>query len=125
MAQIIINNKNVVGKSISIINGKVIIDGKEVETDEKIINITVEGDVDSISADVCHYVSVNGAVGSVQTVSGDVNCMAEVNGDIQTTSGDVDCMDVKGSVKTVSGNVSCGNVAGSVDTLSGDIKHKK
>lgn len=125
MAKMTINNRGYVGNSITVINDRVIIDGKEIPAeDEKVITIQVEGNVDNLNVDACKQVSVNGTVGSLTTVSGDVDCMA-VHGNVQTTSGDVECTEVQGSVKTVSGDVSCATVAGSVNSVSGDIKHRK
>lgn len=113
MAQIIINRKNFVGGNIHIGNGKVIIDGKDVtseyNSEEKEINITVTGDIQSLEVDSCNKVLVTGNTGPVKTVSGDV----DITGD------------VAGSVNTVSGDVDCGNIAGSVRTVSGDIKHRR
>lgn len=124
MAQIVINNKTVIGKSISILNNRVIVDGKSVELEEsKVINISVEGDVENLSVDVCETVKVTGNVKKLSTVSGDVDC-GHVEGNVETTSGEVICGDVNGSVKTMSGDVVASVVKGSVNTLSGDITKK-
>lgn len=95
------------GRSITITNGRVVVDGKDVTPDAKDIRIEVQGNVDSISADVC----------SVLTVTGDVA------GDVSTQSGDVQCGNVGGDVETMSGDVRCGTVAGKVKTMSGDVRH--
>ena len=122
MAQIIINDQTVIGRSISVINGKVIVDGKEisVKDDAKVINISVQGDVDSIDADVCRTIEVTGAVNSIKTTSGDVSC-GDVAGDVTSTSGDVQAQNIKGSVRTVSGDVTANTIGGPVKTVSGSI----
>jgi len=109
MNTIRINNNTYSGNSITITNGKVIINGKDVTPDSKEINISIEGNVDQLKVDYCNSVSVVGDVNSLQTQSGDVDVSGEV----------------KGSVATMSGDVDCGNILGSVSTMSGDIKHKR
>jgi len=98
--------------TISIIDGKVLIGGKDIsdlkEIEEKEINITIEGSVEKLEIDYCAKVQVNGNAQNVKTASGDVNVSGDVLGNIQTMSGDVDC----------------GNVGGGVSTMSGDISHK-
>lgn len=104
-----INNKVYNGNSISIINNKVIIDGNDVTPESKDINIIVEGNIESIKADTCNTISVTGSIGSISTMSGDVEIGGNVSGSISTMSGDVDC----------------NNVGGNISTMSGDIKYKK
>jgi len=126
MAQIIINNGKVVsGRNISITNGKITVDGKRIDVDEndKVINISVQGDVESINVDACEKVEITGNAKTVKTTSGDVLCQ-DVQGNVTTTSGDIDCNDVAGSVNTVSGDVIANGINGPVKTVSGDI-HKR
>lgn len=104
-----INGKQYSGNSITVNNGKIIIDGKDMTPDSKEINIQVSGNVEKISADYVSKLSVTGNVGAIQTQSGDV----DVSGD------------VAGSINTMSGDVDCGNVSGSISTMSGDVKHRK
>lgn len=110
MSRININNRTYSGNSVVITNGKVIVDGKDVtpEKNEREINIIIEGNIDDLNVDACNKLSVNGNVGSVKTLSGDVDVDGYVSGSVSTMSGDVDC----------------GNVNGSVSTMSGDIKHR-
>ena len=107
-----INGQSYSGRNITITNGKVIIDGKNLtpDGDTKEIKIAVQGDVDSINVDVCETIYVEGTVGQIKTSTGDV----KVKGNI-----------VAGNVKTMSGDVTCLNVSGDVKTMSGDIKHNK
>lgn len=109
MATITINNKTYVGNSITITNGKVIIDGKDTTPDAKEINISVDGNIEELNVDACNKVFVNGSVGDIRTQSGDV----DVSGD------------VSGMISTMSGDVKCGNVGGKISTMSGDVKHRK
>lgn len=98
------------GKSISINNDNVYIDGKLVKLDgelaeAKTFNIVVEGNVESVDGSFTTVV-VNGDAQKVKTMSGDATIMGSVNGDVGTMSGDVRVKgQVKGNVKTMSGDI--------------------
>lgn len=94
------------GRSVTITNDRVIVDGTDLTPDAKDIHIEVSGNVENITADVCNSITINGSVGEVSTQSGDVKCD-----------------DVTGSVSVMSGDVRCGTVGGNVKTMSGDIRH--
>lgn len=117
--------KNITGKVITIENGKMLVDGKPVEdwkdSEEKVINITIEGNVEELQADYLNTVTVNGDTRTVRTGSGDVTVSGHVKGSIHTGSGDVHCGNVEEDVSTGSGDVHCGNVGGRVSTMSGDV----
>lgn len=99
-----VNGKTYSGNNVSINNGDIYIDGNSVgATQETVINITVNGDIDSL-----------------ENTCGEVN--ARNVGKIKTTSGDINCGDVNGNINTVSGDVRCRAVMGDVETISGDIK---
>ena len=104
-----INNKVYKGQSITISNNKIIIDGNDVTPEELQIQIVIEGNIESIKADTCNTISVTGSVGSISTMSGDVEIGGNVSGSISTMSGDVDC----------------NNIGGNISTMSGDIKYKR
>lgn len=114
MNTIVINGQTITtnGRNVTIINNKVLVDGKEISDLNKIagkeINITIDGDVGKLEIDYCTKVQVNGNTQNVKTTSGDVDVTGDVNGSIQTMSGDVDC----------------GNVGGNISTMNGDICHK-
>ena len=124
MAQIIINGKSYVGNSISISKNQIIVNGTKIVEDSKIINISIEGNVDSLNVDSCEKVVVHGFVHSVSTMSGDVECL-DVKKDVKTMSGSVECGNVSGDVSTASGDVKAKTIGGSVKTSSGDIKYKQ
>jgi hypothetical protein len=109
MSTVIINGKTYVGNSISVTNGKVIVDGKNVTPESKEINIKVEGNIQELKVDACDKIEVAGNVSNIHTQSGDVEVTGDVTGNIQTMSGDVDCA----------------NVGGSISSMSGDIKHRR
>lgn len=123
MSTVTVNGVTYNGNSVSMSGNKIIVDGKDVTPDAKIINITVDGDIDSVSLDYCQKMIVNGSVKNVKTSSGDVDCK-EVTGSVSSMSGDITCENVGGDVQTMSGDVKCGNISGNVRTVSGDIKNK-
>ena len=91
-------------KNLSIINGKITIDGKEVTKLEGNNNtIIIEGDCGNIKAD--GSVEVRGSCKSIDC-GGSVNC-----GDV---GGDVDCV----------GSVNCRNVGGDID-CGGSVSMRK
>jgi autotransporter translocation and assembly factor TamB len=95
--------------NLSVINGKVFVNGVDVTPESKEINIVVTGNVEELKVDACSKVSITGEVGNIKTQSGDVDISGNVGGSVQTMSGDVDC----------------GNISGSVSTMSGDVKHRR
>lgn len=121
MSTIIINGTTYNGSNITIINNKVIIDGKDQTPDSKEITITVDGNISELSVDYAKEVRVTGNVDKLTTTSGDVTCNNVTNG-VKTTSGDVECNDITGDVVTTSGDVKAKNISGGVKTISGDIK---
>jgi hypothetical protein len=120
---ITVNNSNYGGKSITIINGKVFIDGKDVTPDAKEISISVEGNIENLEVDHAKAITIKGDVNKVKTGSGDISC-GNITGGAQTGSGDIDCGVINGDVQTGSGDVNSTTITGSVRTGSGDIKYK-
>lgn len=95
--------------NVSIINGKVFVDGKEVDTSDtdlnnncKVINITVEGNVDRI--DCSGSVEVKGNVSKGIDCGGRVEITGQVDGDI----------DCGGSVKIIGSHKGDIDAGGSV-----------
>lgn len=111
-------------KSIFVKKNKIIVDGVDVtpKTDDKVINITIEGNPSSVNVDVCESLTVNGNVNRVESATGDIVIHGNVNGNVENGSGDIDCGDVSGDVETGTGDVNCKNVNGSVETGTGNIK---
>ena len=105
---IIINGKKYEGQNLSIINNRVIIDGKDVtdkDDDSKVINIHCESDINSIEVDNCNKLEVLGDAGHITTTNGNVIIGGNVSGDVKTTNGNVKCENINGSVSTKNGNV--------------------
>lgn len=99
------------GGTISIINGKVLVDGKPLDqfnvsdVNEKEINITIQGEVDHIDIDYCNRITVNSNVKRVKTNQGDIDITGDVDGDVHTNMGDVTCGNIKGDCHTNMGNI--------------------
>lgn len=124
MSTIRINGVTYSGSSVTVINNRVIIDGKDQTPDAKEITITVQGDINDLSVDYAKSVTVTGNVNRLKTTSGDVEC-GDVKGDVITTSGDIECKNITGNVQSTSGDIDAENIGGSIKTLSGDIKYRK
>lgn len=125
MATFKINSKTITGKTITIINGKITIDGKDVTPEGKEINISVEGNVEKIEADAFTKLIISGNAGNIRTSVGDIEVKGSVSGSVDTQSGDIDCGDVGGNASTMSGDINCGSIKGNASTMAGDIKCKK
>lgn len=105
--RVVIDGREFTGGNISIVNGKVTVDG--VVQDGQLVGdvkIDIHGDVERLEAGAGN-VTVSGACGQVSTMSGNI-----------------ECGNVSGNVKTMSGDVTCGTVGGGVSTMSGDIRHR-
>ena len=116
------NNTRIAGRDFYQ-NGVLVINDQEINVADKIINITIEGDVGDLDVDYCTTIKVNGNTKNIKTGFGDIECQ-NVLGNVQTGSGDVTSGDVSGDVRTGSGDVECGAVGGKIQTGSGDIRHK-
>jgi DUF4097 and DUF4098 domain-containing protein YvlB len=123
---ITINGVNIVsGRSISIIDGKVIVDDRDVTPEnQKQIHIQVTGDIESIQADVCSQITVTGNSGTVKTSQGDIEIGGDVQGDVKTSQGNIEIGgSVSGNAKTSQGNIRVkGSINGQASTDMGQIK---
>ncbi len=121
-----INGKNLFGSNISINGNKIIIDGKDVTPNEKVINIVVNGNIDNLGVDSCDKIEIHGDVNKLKNMSGDIEC-GNIKESVSSGSGNIKCKGyIGGDVETGSGNVTCdGNIAGNVKTGSGNIKFTK
>ena len=113
MGALIIKNGNgtirqITGGKMQIIDGKIIIDGqslKEINTDEKVINITIEGDVERLEVDYCQTIKVTGNAKRVKTFNGDIEIGGNVEGDVHTNMGSITCGNVEGDCRTNMGSI--------------------
>ena len=86
---IVIDGREFSGRNVTIINGKVTVDGVVQDGDlTGPITVTINGDVQSIENHAGNVTAQN--VGEINTGSGNVKC-GNVGGSIRTGSGDVEC----------------------------------
>lgn len=93
------------GSNITIINNKVMIDGKNVTPDSKEISIAINANVNNLEVDCCEKINITGDVSKIKSMNGSIFVTGNVNGDVDSTNGNVQCGNVKGSVKTTNGNI--------------------
>lgn len=105
MSSITINGKSYYGNNITVVNNKVIIDGKDATPDAKEINIIVQGDITTLKVDNCNELCVNGIVNELETRNGSVTITGNVGGNVTSSNGSIKCGNVKGSVKTSNGSI--------------------
>lgn len=107
MSVVIINGKTYGSEtgSVSIINGKVIIDGKDMTPDSKEINVTINGNVETLNVDTANKIQVIGSCGSLVSHNGEINIDGNVSGNVENRNGNIDCMNVGGNVSTRNGNI--------------------
>ncbi len=110
MSTIKINNSTYSGNNITIIKNRVYVDDILVDTQQdRIINITVEGDIETIKSG-----------------AGDITIKGNVKNSVETGAGNIDIGgDVGGNVSSGAGNIKCNNITGNVKTGVGDIRYKK
>ena len=90
MASISINGSTYTGSSINISGSKITIDGVVQDCDDKKINITVHGNLETLEVDMCDELNVNGDVTkSVTTTNGSVRVAGSIAGGVKTTNGSI------------------------------------
>ncbi len=120
MGTIVVNGKTYYGKSVSVINDQVYIDGK-LASEEKytgIVEVKITGDVSLVKSDA--PVTIEGNVTGDVTSGGYVSCK-NVTGNVKA-SGYISCDDVKGNA-SAGGFLDCGNIGG--DAKAGGYINRK
>lgn len=107
-------------------NGTVTINGNRVTTAHDSscasVNVNVTGNVKGKISTLGGYVQCQQA-GNVETTSGDVTVLGNVQGTVSTMSGDVHSDGyIGGNASTMSGNVRASTISGNVSTMSGSVK---
>ena len=102
-----VNGKTYRGNNITIINGEVFIDGTKAEEleDEKVINVVVDGNINTLDVDYCDKLEVTGECGSVTSKNGNIQVKGNVGGDVNNKNGNIVCRDVGGNAETKNGDV--------------------
>ena len=102
-----IKNSSIEGNSISIINNKIFVDGKEIETEEKVINLIVEGNLDKLEVDCCNSIKVNGVTKDVEVSNGNITISGDVKGNVNNINGNIIAKVINGNCKTKNGDILC------------------
>ena len=102
-----LKNSSIEGNSISIINNKIFVDGKEIETEEKVINIIVEGNLDKLEVDCCNSIKVNGVTKDVEVSNGNISINGDVKGNVNNINGNIIAKAINGNCKTINGDILC------------------
>ncbi|EEO40318.1 hypothetical protein FSCG_01031 [Fusobacterium vincentii 4_1_13] len=100
-------NINIKGNNVSIINNKIFVDGKEIETEEKVINIIVEGNLDKLEVDCCNSIKVNGVTKDVEVSNGNITISGDVKGNVNNINGNIIAKVINGNCKTINGDILC------------------
>ena len=100
-------NINIKGNNVSIINNKIFVDGKEIETEEKVINIIVEGNLDKLEVDCCNSIKVNGVTKDVEVSNGNITISGDVKGNVNNINGNIIAKAINGNCKTTNGDILC------------------
>ena len=102
-----INGKTYKGNNVSVINNEVFIDGKRADQteDTKVINITIDGKVETLDVDYCDKLEITGDCGNVSSKNGNIQVKGNVSGDVTNKNGNIVCRDVGGDAETKNGDV--------------------
>ena len=95
------------GNNVSIINNKIFVDGKEIETEEKVINIIVEGNLDKLEVDCCNSIKVNGVTKDIEVSNGNIAISGDVKGNVNNVNGNIIAKTINGNCKTTNGDIFC------------------
>jgi DNA polymerase/3'-5' exonuclease PolX len=96
---------------VTIVNGKMLVNGKPLEEydeaikDEKVVNITIEGDVERLEVDTCETITVKGNAKRIKTNMGDIEIGGDVSGDVHTNMGSITCGKIEGDCHTNMGSI--------------------
>jgi hypothetical protein len=73
--------------------------------DEKVINITIQGDVERLEVDYCDKLTVTGNAKRVKSTQGDIEIQGNVEGDVHANMGAITCGNVEGDCHANMGNI--------------------
>lgn len=116
MGTVSINGKTVTipdGKSVSIVNNKIFVDGVEFKTDKGTVEgltIIVQGNVEKLEVKSDNQITIQGNISGDAEIEGSLNCDS-IGGNV-SAGGSVNCDDIKGNV-SAGGSVNCDDIGGS------------
>lgn len=87
----------------------VLIDGKPIkefgQTDEKVINISIQGDIERLEVDCCENIKVTGNARRIKSNQGDIEIHGNVEGDVHSNMGSITCGNVNGDCHANMGSI--------------------
>ena len=97
-------------KNMTISNGKIIVDGMPIEewknrNEILVVNITINGDIESLEADSCDTISINGNANNVISKNGDVSVSGNIEGNAESKNGNITANTIQGNAETKNGNI--------------------
>ena len=97
-------------KNMTINNGTIIVDGMSIEewnnrNEILVVNININGDIESLEADSCDTISISGNAINVNTKNGNVIVSGNVEGNAESKNGNITANTIKGDVETKNGNI--------------------
>jgi hypothetical protein len=123
----VINGRSYSGRNVNIINGRVIVDGKEVKdgdlSKEPVINVTIEGDAQHVENEAGNIIVQGGITGDAKTSQGNIECGGDIGGLAKSSQGDVTCRgDIHGGAKTSMGDIKATHIYNGAKTSMGKVK---
>lgn len=97
-------------KNMIINNGKITVDGMSIEewnnrNEILVVNITINGDIESLEADSCDTISINGNANNVVSKNGDVSVSGNIEGNAESKNGNITANTIQGNAETKNGNI--------------------
>lgn len=97
-------------KNMVISNGKITVDGMPYEewcnrNEIVVVNIIVNGDIDSLNADSCDTISINGNANNINTKNGNVSVSGNIEGNAESKNGNITANVIQGHAETKNGNI--------------------
>lgn len=97
-------------KNMTINNGKITVDCMPLEDwcnkDEfVVVNIVVNGDIESLEADSCDTISINGNANNIISKNGNVSVSGNIEGNAESKNGDITANTIQGNAETKNGDI--------------------
>ncbi len=105
-----VNGKSWSGNSVSVVNNRIFVDGKEVDNENDVkkiytpVTIKVSGDCETVESQNGN-ITIEGSAGSAESTNGEITVEGDVTGSVKTTNGNVFANCIRGGVKTVNGDI--------------------
>lgn len=97
-------------KNMTINNGTIVVDGMSIEewnnrNEILVVNININGDIESLEADSCDTISISGNAINVNTKNGNVIVSGNIEGNAESKNGNITADAINGNAETKNGNI--------------------